>query len=433
MSATARPEPKAGAPTAEAALIPYSDRRWWVVILLSLGMVIAYLDRVNLTAAMPDVAKTFTLNKEQQGMAFSAFFWTYTLFQIPSGLLVDRFGVRWPYFFGFTLWCIASAITPFMTGLTALIAARLLIGVGESVVTPSSMRYISMHFSERQRGLAVGLYMTGTKIGPAIGLPISAYLVRDYGWQWMFIAVGLASLAWLVPWMTLVKSSDKAALPRAQREQKASAPTAKITTRQLLASPVIWGTIIGTYCYMYFVYYCMTWMPLYFKEKHGMSITSMGWYAGVSFGGMAAVAAISGWVADKMIAAGKDPVAVRKGFTIAGFIIAATQTISVFTDSVPVMIFFTVFSLCGLGLATANYWALTQTLIPGGSIALVVGIQNTAANLAGIVAPWLTGYLREVTGSFDVPIKTIGFWLALGIAAYVFLVRRQYAPKAITE
>lgn len=431
MSTFARPETKTTAASAEQGLIPFSDQRWWVVILLSLGMVIAYLDRVNLTAAMPDIANTFKLNKEQQGMAFSAFFWTYTLFQIPAGLLVDRIGVRWPYFFGFLLWCVASAITPLMTGLGALIAVRLLIGVGESVVTPSSMRYISMHFSERQRGLAVGLYMTGTKIGPAIGLPISAYLVKDYGWQWMFVAVGLASLVWLVPWMTLVKSSDKAALPRAQREQQSATPVAKITTGQLLKSPVIWGTIIGTYCYMYFVYYCMTWMPLYFKEKHNMSITSMGWYAGVSFGGMAAVAAIAGWVADKMIAAGKDPVNVRKGFTIAGFIIAATQTISVFTDSVPLMIFFTVFSLCGLGLATANYWALTQTLIPGGSIALVVGIQNTAANLAGIVAPWLTGYLREVTGSFDVPIKTIGFWLALGIAAYVFLVRRQYAPKAV--
>jgi hypothetical protein len=94
------------------------------------------------------------------------------------------------------------------------------------------------------------------------------------------------------------------------------------------------------------------------------------------------------------------------------------------------MLFFAVFSLCGLGLATANYWALTQTLIPGGSIALVVGIQNTAANLAGIVAPWLTGFLIEQTGAFDAPIKAVGFWLAVGIASYVFLVRAKYAPVA---
>jgi len=95
-----------------------------------------------------------------------------------------------------------------------------------------------------------------------------------------------------------------------------------------------------------------------------------------------------------------------------------------------VMLFFAVFSLCGLGLATANYWALTQTLIPGGKIAMVVGVQNTAANLAGIVSPALTGWMIEQTGSFDAPIKGIGLWLALAMASYVFLVRRKYAPAA---
>jgi MFS family permease len=126
-----------------------------------------------------------------------------------------------------------------------------------------------------------------------------------------------------------------------------------------------------------------------------------------------------------MIARGADPVRVRKGFTIAGLAIAATQTVSVYTDSVSLMIFFTVASLCGLGLATANYWALTQTLMPG---ALPVAIQNTAANLAGVVAPWLTGWLIKRTGSFDTPINTIGFWLVLGVLAYAFLVQRKFSP-----
>ena len=99
----------------------------------------------------------------------------------------------------------------------------------------------------------------------------------------------------------------------------------------------MWGIIVGTYCYMYFVYYCMSWMPTYFKERHGMSMEKMSWYAFVSFGGMALVAALSGWAADRLIASGRDPVNVRKGFTIAGFVLAATQTFSVFTDSIPVM------------------------------------------------------------------------------------------------
>jgi ACS family D-galactonate transporter-like MFS transporter len=400
--------------------------RWAVVILLSLGMVIAYIDRVNLTAAMPLIGQAFGLDKTQQGLAMSVFFWTYTLFQIPCGLLVDRYGVRMPYFFGFLIWTLASAGLAMSTGLTALVALRLLLGVGEAVVTPSSMRYISLHFAEKQRGLAVGLYMTGTKLGPAIGFPLSAYLVTHVGWQSMFLMVGVGSLLWLIPWMMWVKSTDIAAQPK---PKQAAGSKASLSLGQLLASPVMLGIVLGTFCYMYFVYYCMTWMPLYFKERHGMSITAMGWYSGVSFGGMAAVAALAGFAADWLIGRGRDPINVRKGFTIAGFVMAATQTISVFTDSVPVMIFFTVFSLCGLGLATANYWALTQTLIPGGSIALVVGIQNTAANLAGIIAPLLTGWMVQQTGSFDTPIKTVGVWLVLGIASYLVLVRRRYAPK----
>ena len=119
----------------------------------------------------------------------------------------------------------------------------------------------------------------------------------------------------------------------ASAERQPAAQKKSLSFRQLLASPAMWGIILGTYCYMYFVYYCMTWMPLYFKEKHGMSITQMGWYSGVSFAGMAAVAALAGYAADRLIAKGRDPINVRKGFTIAGFVMAATQTISVFTES----------------------------------------------------------------------------------------------------
>ena len=401
-----------------AASFP-SPLRWWVVGLLSLGMVIGYVDRVNLTVALPEMIKgALALDKGEQGMALSAFFWTYTLLQIPAGMLVDRYGVRMLYFYGFLLWSIASAATTFTTGLASLIAFRLLVGTGESVVTSCSLRYIGLHFEEKKRGLAVGLYMTGTKVGPAIGIPLAAWLVHAYGWQPAFLILGLGSLLWLIPWMIWIKPSDPAAQGRPPGTAKSATA---VTLGQALSSPVMWGIIGGTYCYMYFVYYCMTWMPRYFQEKHGMSLTETGWFSGVSFGGMAIVAALSGWAADKIIAKGYDAVNVRKAFTIAGFVMAATQTISVFTDSKDVMIFFTVASLCGLGLATANYWALTQTLMPG---AVPVAVQNTAANLAGIVAPWLTGWLIQQTGSFDAPIKGVGLWLLLGIGCYTFLVRR---------
>jgi len=411
---------KLAPPPAAAAV---SSRRWWVVCWLSLGMVIAYCDRVNLTVALPEISKTFPMDPEQQGRALSAFFWTYTIFQIPAGMLVDRHGARLLYLCGFLLWSVASALTTLTTGLTSLIAFRLLVGMGEAVVTSSSLHYIRAHFQEKQRGLAVGIYMTGTKIGPAIGLPLAAFLVVQYGWQAMFLIMGAGCLAWLGPYLVWVKKDD----PAARGSQATLQGAQKMSLAKALSTPAMWGVILGTYCYMYFVYYCMTWMPQYFQKVHGMSLTKTSWYSGVSFGGMAAVAALAGWWADRMIARGGDPVRVRRGFTIAGFVMAAMQTFSVWVSSESLMIFFTVASLCGLGLATANYWALTQTILPG---ALPVAIQNTAANLAGIVAPWLTGWIIKQTGSFQAPIQVIGVWLLLGIGAYVFLVRRPKAEPA---
>jgi ACS family D-galactonate transporter-like MFS transporter len=175
----------------------------------------------------------------------------------------------------------------------------------------------------------------------------------------------------------------------------------------------------------------MTWMPAYFVERRHLSLSSMGLYTFFSFGGMAAVSALGGWAADRLIARGHNAVFVRKAFTIAGFLIASTEVLGALSDSVPVALFFAVFSLSGLGLATANYWALTQTLIPGGAVGRIVGIQNCAANLPGIVAPILTGWLKEATGKYDAPMQAIWFFLVLGIAAYLFLVREEYAPGKI--
>jgi MFS family permease len=424
MSTTVSKEAAAATGAATASRL-----RWHVVCWLSFGMVIAYIDRVNLTVGLPEMVKGLDLDKAQQGMALSAFFWSYTIGQIPSGMLVDRYGARNLYLVGFLLWSVASASTVFTTGLLTLIAVRMLVGLGESVVTSCSLRYIGLHFQEKQRGLAVGIYMTGTKIGPALGLPLSAWLVTAFGWQTMFLILGLGGLLWLGPWMLWVPKSDPASSGSATPGGSAQ-HRPPLSLAQLLRSPFMWGTIIGTFCYMYFVYYSMTWMPRYFQETHGMSLEKSSWYGGVSFAGMAIVAALAGWAADKIIAAGRDPVAVRRAFTIAGFLMASTQTMSVFTTSQPVMIFFTVASLCGLGLATANYWALTQSLLPG---ALPVAVQNTAANLAGIVAPWLTGWIIKQTGSFDAPIKTIGVWLVLGVGVYALLVRRKFAPQVAVQ
>jgi MFS family permease len=398
--------------------------RWPIVGLLTVGVIIAYVNRINLSSALPEMRKSFALSPQASGILLSAFFWSYALLQIPAGWVVDRFGVKWPYAIAFLFWSVISGLTALSTTLASLVVIRVMLGIGESLVTPASMRYLGSNFVEKERGFAIGIYMSGTKIGPAIGAPIAAYLVAYHGWQAMFVVTGLGALLWLVPWLFLVRN-DGPAGPAPRAATKAASPAAgkaapdSLTWGALAASPVMWGTFLATFSYMYFVYFCMTWMPTYFKDRYHMSLTGSGWYTFMSFGGMAAVAILSGLAADRLIGRGHNPVTVRKWFTIVGFMLAFSEIIPAFIHSQALTLFIAVFSLSGLGLATANYWALTQTLVPGA----------TLGRVAGIAAPWITGMMVQKTGTFNAPLIAIGFWLAAGIGCYLFLVKEKYAPR----
>ncbi len=405
-----------------------STRRWSIVILLSLGMVIAYIDRSNLSVALAsdEVKRFFGLSDNDRGLLNSAFFWSYAFLQIPAGFLVDRFGVKTPYAIAFLFWSLLSASTSLISTVGQLIALRFLLGFGEALVTPASMRWIRFNVPEHQRGLAVGIYMAGTKYGPAIGSWAAALLIVNYGWRPMFAILGLGCLIWLIPWMLLVKNDDR----EIEAAQLKASKTTPIPFARMFSTPLMWGVLLGTFCYNYFVFFCMTWLPAYFKESRGLSLESSGVYTAFSFGGMATVAIVAGFVADSMIRNGWNAVKVRKGFTIAGLLAASTEVFGAFAQSNEVALTMAIVSLSGLGLATANYWALTQTLMPGAAIGRIAGAQNFASNLSGIVAPILTGWLKQSTGSYNAPIYLVSALLIIGVAAYVFLVRPEYAPKA---
>lgn len=402
-------------------------RRWTIIGLLNAGMIIAYVSRSNLPVALalPDFIRFFHLSDLDRGTLNSSFFWAYAALQIPAGWLVDRYGVKWPYALSFLFWCLACAGTVLVGSLSELIALRVILGIGESVVAPASYKWIRFNFAEKERGLAVGVYMAGTKIGPAIGPPLAAWLIVRYDWRMMFLILGLGGLIWLVPWIFLVSNDGQ----RASRRISEGAESTPIRLTQLIANPVVWGTVIVTFCYMYFVYFCITWMPAYFVEQRHLSLSKMGLYTFFSFGGMAVVAVLGGWWADSMIRRGGNPVTVRKWFTIAALGIACTELIGAHTSSVPIAVTFSIVSLSGLGLATANYWAITQTLFPAATIGAMAGVQNCAASIAGIVAPVLTGWLKQKTGSYEAPMNAIWVVLAVGIFSYLILVREKYAPN----
>lgn len=404
-----------------------AQRRWAIVGLLCVGMMIAYFDRVNLSIALAsaEFKAFFQLTDVQRGLLNSAFFWSYALLQIPAGWVTDRFGVKYPYALSFLAWSLVSAVSALAGSFWQLFALRVLLGVAEAIVTPGGMRWIRFNCQENQRGLAVGLYMAAAKVGPALGPALAAMLLTAYGWRPMFVILGLGSLIWLPPWMGLVRNDD-----RKLEAAAAKAGTPAVPFSRILRNPVIWGIVVGTFCYQYFVYFCMTWMPAYFAERRGLSLQNTGAYTMFSFLGMATVATLAGWAGDRLIGRGWDPIKVRKAFIYAGFLTASTEVFGAYAHSTSAALFWAIFSLSGLGLMTANYWALTPTILPATAVGRVVGVQNCAASVSGIAASLITGWLKQATGSYEAPMQTIWFFLLIGVASYLLVVRKKYAPVA---
>jgi MFS transporter, ACS family, D-galactonate transporter len=407
-------------------------KRWAVVALLSLGAVIAYIDRTNISAALAykPFIEHFQLSDIDRGLLSSAFFWSYMLLQIPAGWLVDRYGTKIPYAISFLVWCVSSAVTGLTRSLGELTTLRVMTGAGEAIVTPASFSWLRKNFTEKEAGLAVGIYMLGTKIGPALGAPVAAWLITLYDWRVMFVILGAVGIIWLIPWLLFVTNDRPKAIQQNPAKPKA---IETVPFRNLMASPVIWGTIIVNFCYNYFVFYCMTWMPAYFVEHRGVSLTRMGLFSFFSFAGIAIVALLSGWAADLLIKRGGNAVFVRKAFIISGFAIACTELLGVRSDSVEGALFWAVVSLSGLGLATANNLALCRmTLIPKQAVGLATGVQNVSTSLAGIVGPILSGWLLQTSGGYEAPMMAIFFFLVVGAVTVMVLLRPEWSPKVVT-
>lgn len=407
-----------------------SDRwRWFVLLLLATGVLIAFVDRTSISSAIADrrFVGDFALTNVGRGWVGSAFFWSYGLMQVPMGWVVDRYGVKRAYTICFLLWSAATVATGLVSTLPALVAMRLLVGAAEGVVIPASYRWIRNHFDELHGGTAIGIFAMGNKFGPALGAPIAAWLIVKYDWRVMFIVTGVAGLAWLIAWVALVDndSSPKAA---------ASADAPPIPFNTVIASPMVWGSMIVNFCYGYFTFYCMTWMPAYLVEQRGLSLASSGLYTSFSFVGIAVVAVVGGWIADRMIARWGQAVLIRKCFTMAGFIGGCTVLLSVTATSLPVALFWTVFSLSALGLATANHLTLCRiTLIPKSAVGIVTGLQQVALSLSGGIAASLSGWLLHVSGGYDLPIYVIILFLVVGAASTWILLRPRWAPKVPDE
>ncbi|GAB5097863.1 MFS transporter [Caballeronia sp. HLA56] len=405
-----------------------TDRPWAILVLLTVGWLISFIDRTSLSSAMADKTfiHEFALTSVQRGWLGSAVFWSYAALQLPMGWIVDRYGVKWPYGICFFLWCLAAAATALTHSLTSLIVVRLLIGASEAIVLPASYRYIANSFDEARKGTATGIFSMGGKVGPAVGAAVAAWLIVAYSWKAMFVVTGLLGMVWLLPWLVFMKND----FPTRDQLSIAKRSATRVPLRNLLVSPVVWGGFIMTFSYSYFVFYCATWMPSYLVEQRGLTLMRSGMYTFVSFISVAFVAVAAGWAADRIIARGKNALMVRKAFVVAGALGGMTVILGAYTESQDMALFWNIASLTLAGLATANNLTLSKLmLIPKPAIGLNTGLLTVATSLAGGVSASLCGWLLHVGGSYTLPMLSVCIFLLIGAVSAVVLMRREWAPK----
>src|ERR1700728_1615150 len=185
---------------ADPATARPSKGRWYVLLLISAMYLITYLDRVNISTAAPEISKEFGFDKVTMGVIFSAFAWSYALFQVPGGWLSDRFGARGVLTCVVGFWSIMTAATAAAFGATSFIVLRFLFGVGEAGACPGATRAMQLWYPRRERGFVQGITHSASRAGAAIAPPIVLLIMVNLGWRWAFLICGAVGLLWSLWW-----------------------------------------------------------------------------------------------------------------------------------------------------------------------------------------------------------------------------------------
>jgi ACS family D-galactonate transporter-like MFS transporter len=395
-----------------------SNILWLLLALLVVSIFINYIDRANLSVAATDLSRELSLSPKDLGLLLGAFFWSYAIFQLVAGWLVDRYNVYVAYGISFFLWSAATALTGFAGSLATLFALRLVLGFGESIAYPAYSKIIACDFPARHRGLANALIDAGSKAGPALGTLIGGLIVASFGWRPLFFILGFGAMVWLIPWFAVIPRGKTGARPHAGEAVHAAGPG----FLEIAGKRDAWGTFLVLFCGNYAWYFFLTWLPPYLEMERGFSKTMMALYGAIPFTGIALSSIFGGWLSDRLIHRGASPTLVRKGFAITGLLMMTlVLPASMLPNQVASMVLLTFGCTC-YGLYSSNIWAITQTLAGPSAAGKWTGMQNCIGNISGVVAPWFTGFLVQQTGEFFLAFVAVAAALVIGACSYIFLV-----------
>jgi MFS transporter, ACS family, D-galactonate transporter len=413
------------APAFATPSLKQSPQRWWLLVLLFTAMLISYAHRSALSVAVG--AKSSSMTSELQlsdasiGVLLSAFFWVYSLMQMPSGWLVDRFGVKRAYSLGFAFWSLTSACTGFVNNIATLIGLRVALGAGQAISFPASSRAVANWFQERERGTVTGVYLTGVRLGTALSSVVGAWFLARYNWKLFFIVIGLVPLIWLLPWWKFLTTWETTS----DVGQSSTKTASFIDGLALLRRRSVFGIFIGFFAYDYAWFVFITWLPRYLTKERGFTDSEMAIYSAAPFLIMSAIIIVSGVLSDWLVRQGRDEKRVRKIFILIGLAVGCLIVPAGMVHDKMTAVYLLTISLCGLGICSPNTWTLTQAVCHKKIVGTVSGIQNFGGNLGGILAPALTGFIVHVSGSFALALGLVGVVLVVGMVAYWFLISEE--------
>jgi ACS family D-galactonate transporter-like MFS transporter len=414
----------------QASSVP--KRRWGIALLLGFGVLVNYFDRVNLSVSRDALEASFGISAVMFGYLSSAYNWPYALLQLPSGLLLDRFGVRRIGIISTMIWSVASFGAAISTGLGGLFGARFLLGIGEAPTFPANAKATGYWFPKEERSLATAIFDAAAKFSSAIGIPLLGLLLLYFGWRWNFAATGFISLLYFALFYAFYRNpSEDKLLTVAEREFIArGGAQPEDRARAAKGAPLVYlirqrrvcGLALGFASYNYTFYLLLTWLPSYLSTTlhvdllHSALYTSVPWLF-ATFTDLV----VGGWLVDTLIQRGWSPVRVRQVVLIGGTALGLGILGTAHAHNPVTALFWISMSIGGLSAASPVGWSIPSLIAPRESVGTLGGILNFCNQLAGIAAPIVTGYIVQATHSFSGAFAAATVFLLIGIAGYVFL------------
>jgi sugar phosphate permease len=426
---------KSALPSSAASTGQRVNVRWFFIALLTLGAVVNYFDRTNLSIANPLIAAQFHLNKAEMGLLLSLFLWPYAVANVPAGWVVDRIGPRKTFSWALGLWSAVSVATAFAASYAVFAALRILLGIAESPFFSAGVKVSHLWFAKQQRALATSIFNAGPQVASALGPPVMTLLMLWLGWQGMFIVIGALGFVVLALWLLVYR--DPARRPEwAQEpqeratEQAEEAGTARMNWGSLFRYRSTWGMILGNFgvIYVYWVY--LTWLPGYLEDDRHLSILKTGFVASIPYLVGIVGVLLGGYVSDLLIRRGMSGINARRIPIIAGTLIVAVAVVpAVYVSSVTLSVILLSIGFFGSSIPSGVVWTLATDVAPRRYVASLGAIQNAGGYVGGALAPLVTGIVTQSMGSFNLAFVIASIFAIFAAICYFVILKGPIEPE----